>query len=122
MQDDPVARLQAACSKGASHASSQIIDLPKAQGAQTWQGQCGLFTEFQGGHWLSLFNVLWPAGSRPPMQIRTQTGDVAEGTALDTTLPAGAMTTAGFYAKLLAAWIAMGFKVPKVDVPHKIAP
>ncbi len=81
-----------------------------------------VFTEFQGGHWLSLFNVLWPAGSRPRMQIRTQTGDVAEGTALDTTLPAGAMTTAGFYAKLLAAWIAMGFKVPKVDVPHKIAP
>jgi hypothetical protein len=76
-----------------------------------------VFTEFEGGHWLSLFAGLWPAKTRPPMQIRTQTGDVAEGTVLDTSLPSGAMTTAGFYAKLLGAWIAMGFKAPRIEVP-----
>ncbi|WP_244557427.1 hypothetical protein [Devosia lucknowensis] len=80
-----------------------------------------VFTEFSGGHWVSLFASLWPEDKRPPMQIRTQTGDVDEGTTLDASLPAGAMTTAGFYAKLLAAWIAMGFKVPKIAVTRKFA-
>ena len=79
-----------------------------------------VFTEFEAAHWLSLFAGLWPAETRPQMQIRTQTGDVAQGTVLDTSLPAGAMTTAGFYAKLLGAWIAMGFKVPKIQIPQKI--
>ncbi len=80
-----------------------------------------VFTEFEGGHWLSLFAGLWPAETRPPMQIRTQTGSVPEGTNLDDSLPAGGMVTAGFYAKLLWAWIAMGFKVPKVDVERKVS-
>jgi hypothetical protein len=80
-----------------------------------------VFTEFQGGHWLSLFAGLWPADQRPAMQIRTQTGDVPEGTTFDETLPAGGMVTAGFYARLLGAWIAMGFKVPKVEVDKKLA-
>ena len=79
-----------------------------------------VFTEFQGGHWLSLFAGLWPEAQRPAMQIRTQTGDVPEGTTLDDTLPAGGMVTAGFYARLLGAWIAMGFKVPKVEVDKKL--
>lgn len=80
-----------------------------------------VFTEFEGAHWLSLFAGLWPADQRPPTQIRTQTGDVPEGTQLDDTLPAGAMTTAGFYAKLLGVWIAMGFKAPKLDIDKKLA-
>ncbi|WP_236020651.1 GFA family protein [Devosia sediminis] len=80
-----------------------------------------VFTEFEGAHWLSMFASLWPDPARPAMQIRTQTADVAEGTVLDASLPAGAMTTAGFYAKLLWAWIAMGFKVPKVAVTQKIS-
>ena len=80
-----------------------------------------VFTEFQGGHWLSLFAGLWPAATRPPMQIRTQTGSVPEGTKLDDSLPSSGMVTAGFYAKLLWAWIAMGFKVPKVEVERKVS-
>ena len=80
-----------------------------------------VFTEFEGGHWLSLFAGLWPAETRPPMQIRTQTSNVPAGTTLDDSLPAGGMVTAGFYAKLLWAWIAMGFKVPKVDVERKVS-
>jgi hypothetical protein len=75
-----------------------------------------VFVEFNGAHWLSLYASLWSENARPKMQIRTQTGDVPEGTRLDDSLPAGAGTTAGFYAKLLAVWIAMGFKVPKVEV------
>jgi hypothetical protein len=79
-----------------------------------------VFTEFSSGHWLSLFAGLWPVQSRPPMQIRTQTGSLPERSALDDSLPAGGMVTAGFYAKLLWAWIAMGFKVPKVEVNKKL--
>jgi hypothetical protein len=80
-----------------------------------------VFTEFEGGHWLSLFAGLWPEANRPPMQIRTQTGSLPEGTTLDDSLPAGGMVTVGFYAKLLWAWIAMGFKVPNVDVERKVS-
>jgi hypothetical protein len=76
--------------------------------------------EFEGGHWLSLYAGLWSEADRPAMQIRTQTGDVPTGTVLDDSLPAGGGVTAGFYAKLLWAWIAMGFKVPKVDVTETI--
>lgn len=79
-----------------------------------------VFTEFSGGHWLSLFAGLWPATTRPKMQIRTQTGSLPAGMTLDDSLPAGAMVTTGFYAKLLWAWIAMGFRVPKVEVRNKL--
>ncbi len=75
-----------------------------------------VFLEFQGGHWLSLYANLWPAASRPPMTIRTMTSDLPENHRLDNALPAGKATTAGFYWKLLTAWIAMGFKAPKIDV------
>lgn len=75
-----------------------------------------VFVEFNGGHWLSLYAGLWPEAARPAMQIRTQTAGVPDDTKLDDSLPAGAMTTAGFYGKLLAAWIAMGFKAPKLEV------
>ncbi len=75
-----------------------------------------MFLEFKGGHWMSLYAGLWPRGTAPAAQIRTMTGDLPEGTVLDDALPAGAWTTAGFYARLLAAWIAMGFRSPAVAI------
>ncbi|RYE58073.1 MAG: hypothetical protein EOP20_06540 [Hyphomicrobiales bacterium] len=75
-----------------------------------------VFVEFNSGHWLSLYASLWQDAPAPAMQIRTQTGDVPAGTQLDSTLPTGGWATAGFYAKLLAVWIAMGFRVPKIEV------
>lgn len=79
-----------------------------------------VFTEFEAAHWFSLFAGLWPEGQRPAARIRTQTGDVPEGVALDNSLPAGTMTTAGFYARLLGEWIAMGFKSPRITIEEKI--
>ncbi|KKB10353.1 GFA family protein [Devosia chinhatensis] len=76
-----------------------------------------VFLEFQGGHWLSLYASLWPETIRPPMSIRTMTSDLPDATRLDDTLPAGKAVTARFYFRLLAAWIAMGFKSPRIDVP-----
>lgn len=75
-----------------------------------------VFVEFNGAHWLSLYASLWDNQARPAMQIRTQTENAPPGTMLDSSLPAGGWTTAGFYAKLLAVWIAMGLKVPKIEV------
>lgn len=75
-----------------------------------------VFLEFQSGHWLSLYAGLWPEGTVPGMEIRTMTGDRADGVALDGAVPSGTWPTARFYARLLCAWIAMGFKVPKIAV------
>lgn len=73
-----------------------------------------VFLEFQSGHWLSLYANLWPEEKRPAMTIRTMTSDLPEGHLLDDALPAGKRATAGFYWTLLRAWIAMGFKTPKI--------
>ncbi|GAB5428829.1 MAG: DUF6151 family protein [Devosia indica] len=79
-----------------------------------------VFLEFEGGHWVSFFTGLWPESRRPTPQIRTQTGDVPDGVTLDDSLPAGTTTTAGFYARLLGEWIAMGFKSPRITIEEKI--
>ena len=75
-----------------------------------------VFLEFQNGHWLSLYAGLWPEGTAPRMEIRTMTGDRTDGDALDNTVSSGTWPTARFYARLLGAWIAMGFKAPKIVV------
>lgn len=76
-----------------------------------------VFTEFQNGHWLSLYAGLWPDGTAPKPDLLTQTGSVPEGQALDANVPSGGWPTAKFYGRLLGAWMGMGFKTPKVDVP-----
>lgn len=75
-----------------------------------------VFLEFQGGHWLSLYGSLWPEGTLPRIEIRTMTGDRKSAPPLDDKVPAGTWPTARFYARLLGAWIAMGFKSPKIAV------
>lgn len=79
-----------------------------------------VFVEFKGGHWLSLYASLWPEGASPKPTIRTMVGDRPKGAPLPDDLPSGPMVTAGFFAKLLGAWIAMGFKSPEVEVGQKI--
>jgi hypothetical protein len=85
-------------------------------------GCCGtpIFLEFKGGHWLSLYANLWPADARPMTELRTMTQDLPPSTVLSGDIPAGALPTAGFYARLLGAWIAMGFKVPAIAVPGAV--
>jgi hypothetical protein len=75
-----------------------------------------VFTEFQGGHWLSLYAGLWPEGQVPAMDVRTQTGDLPVEQRPDDSVPSGGWPTTKFYGRLLTAWIAMGFKVPEVKV------
>lgn len=74
-----------------------------------------IFTEFQNGHWLSLYARLWPEAERPAMQLRTMVSDLPQGVVLDERLPNAKQQNLAFFARLLGAWLAMGFRVPKLD-------
>jgi hypothetical protein len=72
--------------------------------------------DFTKGHWLSLYSCLWFAHTPPPIQMRTMTSDALEGTILFDDVPNHKRYAFSFFAKLLSAWVAMGFKIPKVLV------
>jgi hypothetical protein len=74
-----------------------------------------IFLEFSKGHWLSIFGGLWPSEQRPAIQMRTMTGDALPGVTLSGDVPNPKSHTFSFMAKLMAAWVGMGFKVPKFD-------
>lgn len=76
--------------------------------------------EFKGGHWASLYGNLWPAGTLPKPDLRTMVGDREPGAPLDEAVPSGRWATTKFFASLLGAWIAMGFKSPPLalDTPE----
>lgn len=74
-----------------------------------------VFLEFENGHWLSLYSCLWPEHALPPVDLRTMTVDRPDDAPLDAAVPSGRRQTAMFYARLLGAWIAMGFTSPKLD-------
>ncbi len=79
-----------------------------------------VFTEFQGGHWLSLYASLWPEGAAPPMDQRTMTADLPDPSVLPDDIPNMKGQSGMFFAKLLGAWIAMGFRVPKIAVERPL--
>lgn len=74
-----------------------------------------LFLEFIKGHWLSLYGSLWTDDSLPELEIRTMTKDKKEDVVLPADVPNPKTHTLSFYAKLLFAWLAMGFRSPKID-------
>lgn len=73
-----------------------------------------VFLDFQNGHWLSLYACLWPKDRLPPLDLRTMTSDLPDASVLPGDVPNGKRQTVSFFAKLLGAWIAMGFRVPKI--------
>ncbi|MGH6837701.1 MAG: GFA family protein [Methylocella sp.] len=75
-----------------------------------------VFLEFLNGHWLSLYGCLWPEGTLPPLDLRTMTSDLPDFPALADDVPNAKRQSVSFFAKLLGAWIAMGFKIPKITV------
>ncbi len=79
-----------------------------------------VFLEFQSGHWLSLYANLWPAGARPKVEMRTMTGDMDSRLNLPDDIPNPKTHRASFFARLLWAWLAMGFRVPKIAVAREI--
>lgn len=73
-----------------------------------------LFLEFEKGHWLSVYHTLWPANALPLPDVRTMTGDLDDSSVVGKDVPHGFWPTARFYARLLGAWIGMGFRTPAI--------
>ncbi|MFQ3231598.1 GFA family protein [Reinekea sp.] len=74
-----------------------------------------MFLEFSDGHWLSIYGLLWPTENLPPLEMRTMTRSRPEGVVLSDDVPNPKTHTLSFMVKLLAAWVAMRFRVPKLD-------
>lgn len=75
-----------------------------------------VFGEFKGGHWLSMYAVLWPEGTAPGPTMRTMTKDLPDPSALPNDIPNAKTQTVGFMWRLLTAWVAMGFRSPKIEI------
>jgi hypothetical protein len=72
-----------------------------------------MFLEFSGGHWLSVYRKRFPDGAAP-LEMRVMTRDRRDGVELPGDVPSYATHSGKFMWRLLAAWIAMGFRAPKV--------
>lgn len=79
-----------------------------------------VFLDFKGGHWLSLYGGLWSEGAPPPLEMRTMTGDLADASCLPDDVPNLRNQSISFFVKLLTAWIAMGFRSPRIAVGGEI--
>lgn len=72
-----------------------------------------MFLEFSKGHWLSLYRARMFEGA-PPLEMRVMTADRRKGVDLPDDMPNYATHSGKFMWRLLSAWAAMGFRVPKV--------
>ena len=79
-----------------------------------------LFTEFLHAHWLSMYAGLWPDDTRPKLQMRTMASDLTDPSVLPDDVPNARTQAAGFFFRVLGAWIAMGFRIPKVETAGEI--
>lgn len=72
-----------------------------------------MFLDFTGGHWLSLYRNRFAAGA-PPVEMRVMTRDRRDGVVLADDLPNHEGHPGRFMMRLIAAWIAMGFRRPQI--------
>lgn len=72
-----------------------------------------MFLEFQKGHWLSVYAGRLGAGAPPP-EMRVMAADTPDNVELPDDMPNLASHNGRFMWRLLTAWVAMGFRVPKV--------
>ncbi len=72
-----------------------------------------LFLDFTKGHWLAMYRNRFPAGA-PPVEMRIMTQDRRDGVELAGDLPNHAGASGTFVLRLVAAWIAMGFRRPEI--------
>jgi len=73
-----------------------------------------MFLDFTKGHWLTIYRARIPE-SVPPLEMRVMTADRPEGVVLPEDVPNYTTHSGKFMWKLLAAWIPMGFRTPKVE-------
>jgi hypothetical protein len=72
-----------------------------------------MFLDFTRGHWLSMYRSRFTSGA-PPLEMRLMTKERRAGVALADDLPNYPGHSGKFMLKLIAAWIAMGFRRPAI--------
>ena len=72
-----------------------------------------MFADFTKGHWLTMYRNRFPADA-PPVEVRVMTKDLPEGVVLGDDVPTSAGYPTKFMFRLIAAWIAMGFRHPEI--------
>jgi hypothetical protein len=73
------------------------------------------FLDFTKGHWLSMFRNRFATGA-PPLEMRVMTKERRAGVELADDVPNYGGFSARFMLKLIAAWIAMGFRRPEITL------
>jgi hypothetical protein len=73
-----------------------------------------MFLDFTKGHWLTLYRNRFPAGA-PPVEMRVMTQDRRDGVDLADDLPNYSSHSGKAMLRLIAAWIAMGFRRPEIS-------
>jgi len=74
-----------------------------------------MFLDFTKGHWLSMYRNRF-ATDTPPLEMRLTTKERRAGVALADDLPNYSGHSGKFLLKLIAAWIAMGFRRPEISL------
>ena len=74
-----------------------------------------MFLDFTKGHWLSMFRYRFPTGA-PPLEMRVMTKERRVGVELADDMPNYSGHSGKFMLKLMAAWIAMGFRRPEITL------
>jgi hypothetical protein len=74
-----------------------------------------MFLEFTKGHWLTMYRNRFPAGA-PPLEMRVMTRDRRDGVEFADDLPTYSAHSGKFMLRLILAWIAMGFRRPKISL------
>ena len=95
---------------------------PNSKTRRVFAGCCNtpIFTEFESGHWVSLFAQLWPETSRPRVEMRTMVSDLPADAHLPNDVSNAQKFNLRIFPKLLGAWAAMRFKIPKMAATHKV--
>jgi hypothetical protein len=78
-----------------------------------------MFLDFTKGHWLSMFRSRFLIDA-PPLEMRVMTKERCGGVELTDDLPNYNGHSGKFMLKLIAAWVAMGFRRPKITLEKTI--
>jgi hypothetical protein len=74
-----------------------------------------MFLDFSKGHWLTMYRNRFPAGA-PPVEMRVMTQGRRDGVVLAHDLPNFDRHSGKAMLRLIAAWIAMGFRRPEITL------
>jgi hypothetical protein len=74
-----------------------------------------MFLDFTKGHWLSMFRNRFPTGA-PRLEMRVMAKERRAGVEFADDIPSYSGRSGKLMLKLIAAWIAMGFRRPAITL------